>query len=72
MGILIIPLVAKFNLAVHLSTRYSVAIKIWRITRPRFAIRNFTILLRLDLGHRLLVFALTTNLESGPRLADIW
>ena len=33
---------------------------------------NFTIRLRLDLGHRLLVFALTTNLELGPSFADIW
>ena len=39
-------------------------------TLPQFI--NFTIRLRLDLGHRLLIFALTTNLESGPRLADIW
>ena len=28
--------------------------------------------LRLDLGHRLLVFASSTNLESGPHFADIW
>ena len=28
--------------------------------------------LRLDLGHRPLIFALKTNLESGPRFAEIW
>ena len=39
------------------------------VTRP-WSI-NFTFRLRLDLDHRLLVFSLTTNLESGPRFADI-
>ena len=41
-----------------------------RVTRPRSI--NFTIWLLLDLGHQLLVFALTMNLESGRRFADIW
>ena len=40
-----------------------------RVTRPRSI--NYATWLRLNLGHRLLVFALTTNLESGPRFADI-
>ena len=31
---------------------------------------NFTVWLRLDLGHRLLVFASLTNLKLGPRFAD--
>ena len=38
--------------------------------RPRFF--NFAIRLRLDLGYKALIFASTTNLESGPRFADIW
>ena len=49
------------------STRYSTQ---RRVTWPRS--NNFTIRLWLDLSHQLLVFALTTNLESGPRFADIW
>ena len=48
------------------STRYSTR---GRVTRPRSI--NFTIRLRLDSCHQLLVFALTMNLESGPRFADI-
>ena len=28
--------------------------------------------LLFDLGYRALVFTLTTNLESGPRFAEIW
>ena len=40
-----------------------------RVTRP-WSI-NFTIWLWLNLGHRLLVFASTTNLESEPSFADI-
>ena len=40
------------------------------VTRTRSI--NFIIRLRLDLGLRLLVFALTTNLESRPRFANIW
>ena len=47
-------------------TRYSTS---GRVTQPQFI--NFTIRLRLNLGHPLLVFALTTNLESGPRFANI-
>ena len=39
------------------------------VTRPRSI--NFTFWLQLNLGHRLLVFASTTNLELGPRFADI-
>ena len=50
----------------HNSTRYSTR---GRVTQPQSI--NFTIRLRLDLGHRLLVFPLTMNLESGPRFADI-
>ena len=48
------------------STRYSTR---GRVTWPRSI--NFTIRLRLDLVHRLLVFASTTNLESKPHFADI-
>ena len=40
-----------------------------RVTRP-WSI-NFTIRLRIDLGHRLLVFTSATNLESRPRFANI-
>ena len=32
---------------------------------------NFPILLRLDLGYKALIFALTPNHESGSRFADI-
>ena len=49
------------------STRYLTQ---GRVTRPRSI--NFTIRIGLDLGHRLLESASTTNLESGPRFADIW
>ena len=49
------------------STRYSTR---GRVTQPQS--NNFTIQLQLDLGHQLLVFASTTNLESGPGLADTW
>ena len=48
------------------STQYSAR---GRITRPWST--NFTIQLRLNLDHWLLVFTSTTNLESGPCLADI-
>ena len=48
------------------SPRYSTQ---GRVTRPRFF--NSAIWLRLDLGYKALIFALTTNLESGPRFADI-
>ena len=48
------------------STRYLTR---GRVTRPRSI--NFTIRLKLDLGNQLLVVASTTNLESGPRFADI-
>ena len=40
-----------------------------RVTQPRSI--NFTIRLQLNLGHRLLVSALTMNLKSGPCFADI-
>ena len=39
-----------------------------RITRPLFFI--FTNRNRVDLGHRVLVFASTANVESGPRFSD--
>ena len=53
------------------STRYSTRYSTWgEVTRP-WSI-NFTIRLWLNFGHRLLVFALTTNFESGPRFANIW
>ena len=51
---------------IRYSTRYSTR---GRVTRPRSI--NFTIRLWLYLGLRLLLFASTTNLESGPRFADI-
>ena len=49
------------------STRYSTR---GRVTLPQS--NNFTIRLRLDLGHQLLVFASMTNLELGPCLANTW
>ena len=49
------------------STRYSTQ---GQVTRPQSI--NFTNPLLLNLGHRLLIFATTTNLESGPRFIQIW
>ena len=40
------------------------------VTRPRFF--KFAIRLRPDLGYKALIFASTTNVELGPRFADIW
>ena len=41
-----------------------------RVIWPEFL--NFPIRFRLDLGYKALIFASTTNLESGSRFADIW
>ena len=53
------------------STRYLTRyLTCCRVTQPWS--NNFTFQLRLNLGHRLLAFTSTTNLESGPCFANIW
>ena len=56
----------KYKVLTRYSTQYLTRA---RVTRPQSI--NFTIRLGLNLGHRLLVFASTTNLKSRPRFANI-
>ena len=63
--------ILKTSPNIRYSTRYLTRyLTRGQVTRPQSI--NFTIRLQLDLGHWLLVFALTTNLESGPRFFDMW
>ena len=55
----------KYKVLTRYSTQYLTRA---RVTRPQSI--NFTIRLGLNLGHRLLVFASTTNLKSGHRYLD--